>query len=277
MQAIFYRIRSLSCAPCSLSGLLYQESHHEWYYNPPPLPQTPICKLYSLAKHEVYYSDGQNITDKTEAFVQSALNGVEAHYGPPYEFNKDSYQFTPYWAADPINEYSIIDGKSSIFSLGDRSIGFFTQTKSKTTLGFPYPDPGLGSRHTEAGSDIFFGTNTFRVSFYPQVAWVDLVGSGHPLTPGNQLWVKLRVSNNFYGEQRSPTFSSFSASGVECGSFTLDLASVGLGTASCGLYIAYPIHEPTSSVSVICTPASWWPYADQAGNPVYNETTGLPL
>ena len=276
MEAINYRIRQVAVGSCSLETS-YSSTTYEYYFNPPTLPQDPISQYYSSGDFEVYYHDGRVVISSTEAGVESviALYSAEFYHGAPYEVGAAATLASSFWAADPTSEFSLFASAAQVGGFYGSGIGMLTSSNRNSIGGSPYTAPTVGAYYTGNGNTDFPGEDWLTVSLGPEVAFIDTTGSGDPLDPGNQLWLAAAIGN-----------SSSSANGLQfgsdktynnCGTFTLDLSGVSLGEVSCPLYLRRYGYTVTTALDIVATPSSWWPYKNQAGQPLWDEDTGASI
>ena len=274
MEAINYRIRQVAVGSCSLETY-YSGTTYEYYFNPPTLPQDPINAFYLSGDFEVYYYDGRAVLSSTEAGVESAIAiySAEFYHGSPYEVGTSATLVSSFWSADPTSEFGIFASTAAIGGGFGTGVGMMTNSNRNGIGGAPYTAPTVGAYYTVDGSGP--GEDRLTVSLGPEVAFIDTTGSGDPLDPGNQLWLAAAIgdsSRGAYGIQfgSNRTYNN-------CGTFTLDLSGVSLGEVSCSLYLRRYGYTVTTALDIVATPSSWWPYKNQAGQPLWNEDTGASI
>tara|TARA_B110000495_G_scaffold203492_1_gene227480 strand:- start:16541 stop:17575 length:1035 start_codon:yes stop_codon:yes gene_type:complete len=273
MEAINYRIRQVEVDSCSLETS-YSGTTYEYYFNPPTLPQSPNSQYYSSGDFEVHYHDGRVIIANTEALANSSIDiySAASYHSAPYEVGAAATLTSSYWVADPTSEFGIFASTAAIGGGFGDGIGMFVNSNRNGIGGAPYTAPTVGAYYTVDGSGP--GEDRLTVSLGPEVAFIDTTGSGDPLDPGNQLWLAAAIgdsSRGAYGIQfgSNRTYNN-------CGTFTLDLSGVSLGDVSCSLYLRRSGYTVTTSLDIVATPSSWWPYADKAGLDAWSATTGAP-
>ena len=276
MEAINYRIRQVEVDSCSLETS-YSGTTYEYYFNPPTLPQSPNSQYYSSGDFEVYYHDGRVVIATTEALTNSAIDiySADSYHGAPYEVGAAATIASSFWAADPTSEFSIFASVAGVGGFYGDGIGMFTNSNRNSIGGSPYTAPTVGAYYTGNGNTNFPGADWLTVSLGPEVAFIDTTGSGDPLDPGNQLWLAAAIGNSSRGANGIQFGSDKTYN--NCGTFTLDLSGVSLGEVSCSLYLRRYGYAVTTALDIVATPSSWWPYADKAGNPAWNATTGASI
>jgi len=126
------------------------------------------------------------------------------------------------------------------------------------------------------------------LKFSGKVAFIDTAANGDPFDPANSLYLGVdlvmhlddadagRAYTNKYSDFYTPVDTesvlklvlSGTTNEVTAKIYSDNEADPGGGES----YLSF-----ISCTDLVFTATEWWPYADQAGNPVYNETTGLPL
>ena len=136
------------------------------------------------------------------------------------------------------------------------------------------------------------------LDFSGNVAWIDDDGSGNPLSAGNRLFIGMGFHFEIVSEEglgsmittnkafATDYYSSYVSNQtlVDTGnSLRLRLSSSPLRELVVPLYSYTADYGGgiqagyTGSTDWIFEATKWWPYADQAGDPVYDQDTGLPL
>ena len=276
MEAINYRVKQVEVDSASLEtesgGTTY-----EYYFNPPSLPQDPISQYYASGDFEVYYHDGRVVIATTEALTNSAIDiySADSYHGAPYEVGAAATIASSFWAADPTSEFGIFASVAGIGGFFGKGVGMFVKSNRNSIGGSPYTAPTVGAYYTVDGDTDFPGEDWLTVSLGPEVAFIDTTGSGDPLDPGNQLWLYAAIDN--YSSSANGLQFSNSGAYADCGTFSLDLTGISLGTISCPLYLRRSGYTVTTDIDIVATPSSFWPYADKAGNPAWNATTGASI
>tara|TARA_R110000824_G_scaffold238354_1_gene427112 strand:+ start:2833 stop:3879 length:1047 start_codon:yes stop_codon:yes gene_type:complete len=278
MEAINYRIRQVAVGSCSLETY-YSGTTYEYYFNPPTLPQDPINAFYLSGDFEVYYYDGRAVLSSTEAGVESAIAiySAEFYHGSPYEVGTSATLVSSFWSADPTSEFGIFASTAQIGGGFGKGIGMFVNSNRNSIGGSPYTAPTVGAYYTSNGNTDFPAAQWLQISLGPEVAFIDTTGSGDPLDPGNQLWLSAGISNDHTSNQGNAIQFSNNGAYADCGTFTLDLSGVSLGEVSCSLYLNRYGYTVTTALDIVATPSSWWPYKNQAGQPLWDEDTGASI
>ena len=278
MEAINYRIRQVEVDSCSLETS-YSGTTYEYYVNPPSLPQSPNSQYYSSGDFEVYYHDGRVVIATTEALVENSINiySADSYHGAPYEVGAAATLASSFWAADPTSEFGIFASVASVGGFYGYGIGMFTSCNRDTSGGSPYAAPTVGAYYTTDGDTDYPKAQQLLVTLSPEVAFIDTTGSGDPLDPGNQLWLAAGIANDSSSGVGNAIQFSNTGAYADCGTFSLDLSGVSLGEVSCSLYLKRSGYTVTTALDIVATPSTWWPYADKAGNPAWNATTGASI
>ena len=151
----------------------------------------------------------------------------------------------------------------------------------------------------EVDSDGFLATcSEVVLNFSGEVAWLDDDGSGNPLSAGNRLFIGMGFHFEIVSEQglgsmitTNKAFATDYYSSLVSNQTLVDTGnSLRLRLSSSPLReLVVPLYSYTEdygggiqagytgSTDWIFEATKWWPYADQAGDPVYDEDTGLPL
>ena len=253
MEAINYRIKQVGCASCFAVTLGGGSFTREWYFNPPTLPRDPVDQWDDLSKHEVFFSDGRSVNATTEAGVQALLDSFrsDSYFGSIYEVGAASIFLSPAWSSDPTSEFSLFASSMDVKGpVNGKGVGFSTRTFRK---GFPspWPAPSFGAYRT--------GNNDTTVA-----------------NGDSQLWMSATIGNAFT-ESGYPIFTSGSSAFATIGTFNLDLTGIGLSTISCNLRLTDSGFTSPSTLTMNVTPTAWWPYKNQAGQPLWNEDTGASI
>jgi hypothetical protein len=117
------------------------------------------------------------------------------------------------------------------------------------------------------------------IAFSGEVGWVDVDGSGNPMSPNNEMYIG--VDFIFFGNSISISTNIdwfYTLAGTETGAdFVLELS--GGQELKCPIYVEN-IFDPEfafdSVQDVRLKAIEWWPYADASGA-VWDEDTGLKL
>ena len=144
-----------------------------------------------------------------------------------------------------------------------------------------------GTRTRKSGSPLTYGMPVrLDLDINDTVAWV---GGTGPYDPESRLFLELSfaASVQVAFEARMQTYNKYISSlNTEVKSNLI----IRFGSTPSASDITVPLYSNdststdgtytfvvTADEDFVIEAKKWWPYADQAGNPVYNETTGLPL
>lgn len=130
----------------------------------------------------------------------------------------------------------------------------------------------------------FVGYVEVSLSFSKQVAWVDLDGSGNPLSSGNELWIPVYffLNTDDAGLSLGSALRFHSQLASVPGSSVCDLVLVmASGSVRTPLFVE-PVDFMTSvtesGTDFVVQATKWWPYAkDSPAVPVWDVDTGLKL
>ena len=205
-----------------------------------------------------FYARGQFLYDKTPPFDPIP------HLGVPYEFGLGSQVI--YELDDELgkwdNNFGISPGRSRYpYSGLEHEIA--TTSFSDDDFNPWFPSSFYALDRVDDNGENTFSDNRLQVRFDNRVLWV---GGDHPFSPDSVLYprVMFRVAglNSQDGSLSYPL-------GID---FVIKLSNTAVHIPLYGDSAGF-----TGTANYVLEAKKWWPYADQAGNPVYDETTGLPL
>jgi len=259
------------------------------YSAPATLDQ--ICEIYYRVRDGWFtqgaHSEGNKDYAITNFDPPSNLVFFEQNFIDPYRFYaRGQFLYDPSPPFDPIPHlgvpYEFGLGSQGIYELDDE-LGKWDNNFGISPGRSRYPYSGL---EHEIATVSYSGYSGNPPSFYAldrvddsgenmssesrlQVrfdSWVLWVGGDHPFSPDSVLYprVRFRVAglNSEDGSLSYPL-------GID---FVIKLSNTAVHIPLYGDSAGF-----TGTANYVLEAKKWWPYADQAGNPAYNETTGLPL
>jgi len=127
--------------------------------------------------------------------------------------------------------------------------------------------------------DTEYGYAEVQLAFSGSVAWIDDDGSGNPFSSGNRMFAEVEFS----GIIDASPFAEFISTNINAGGVSMtaignnliiNFGGSGIPDASCPLYNAFT--TVSASADFVITAGKWWEYADRAGLPAWDSTTGQP-
>jgi hypothetical protein len=157
-------------------------------------------------------------------------------------------------------------GDGRVFTTGFAAGLSFDSTQPENWT-FEYPGSGVG------GAGLVFG---------PEVAFVDLTGSGNPLDPGNELFMYC-----FFAVVEYDGPVEFKLTSYDAGAGWFEVGRINLNIVLSSTTVTMPVaawlsgsyddfEGSFSGTDIEITAKAWWPYA-KPGGPVWNAATGARL
>ena len=234
-----------------------------------PEPMADYGTAYFSAAYDYSPAFGHIVREASSEFAMWAGNATAAHHG--------AYDFV-----DPLTSfYWVPSGAAFLHSVFRTGLDYVAHNAGNASLaftpaGYPYAEAVVNA-----------GGSGLVVNFNNEVAFVDNAGNGNPFDPANDLYVGMIFSlgcdsvivttdiDAAWGVG-SPPVAPPVAAGAD---FEIELSD---SVVSCPLYWE---DIQSGAYNTTLTPVTnfrlkateWWEYADKAGAPAWDSTTGLPI